>query len=234
MSAMPTDSDSSSVNSSRNLNENCAEIKFGGEIYCLLPERAVFWPAANSLFIADLHVGKEASFRAAGLPVPDIFDRDLARLTRLLERLTPQHLFILGDLLHDRSAHTSEVVGVFSSWRSKHPHLDISLIRGNHDRRAGDPPAEWQIRCSSEPARFGDVQLRHIPRFDDLCLTLAGHLHPKHCLRHGPDQLRLPCFLKRCNTLVLPAFANFIDHAVFDREANDAIFVIADQEVFRI
>ena len=30
----------------------------------------LFWPLARTLFIADVHLGKAASFRAAGVPLP--------------------------------------------------------------------------------------------------------------------------------------------------------------------
>lgn len=209
-------------------------ISFGGMALHLLPERALWSPIERMLFVADLHVGKEASFRAAGLPVPDVFRRDLTRLSVLIDSLRPVHLFILGDLLHDRSAHSPEVAGVFSSWRRKHSELQITLVRGNHDRIAGDPPADWQITCVGEPASCNNLQLRHLPQFNDHCFTLAGHLHPKHRLCHGPDQLRLPCFLIRRSTLVLPAFADFIDHAEIAREPQDSIFLVTGREVIKL
>ena len=36
----------------------------------LLPERGVWSPAARTLFVADLHLGKASAFRAAGAPAP--------------------------------------------------------------------------------------------------------------------------------------------------------------------
>ena len=41
-----------------------------GTVLWLLPGRAVWWPQARSLFVADVHFGKAASFRHAGQPVP--------------------------------------------------------------------------------------------------------------------------------------------------------------------
>ena len=37
----------------------------------LLPERAVWWAEQETLLVADLHLGKPASFRAGGAPVPE-------------------------------------------------------------------------------------------------------------------------------------------------------------------
>src|SRR6185436_15640126 len=41
-----------------------------GEELLLLPERAAYWPAKRALFVADYHLGKAASFRSAGIPLP--------------------------------------------------------------------------------------------------------------------------------------------------------------------
>jgi metallophosphoesterase superfamily enzyme len=41
-----------------------------GERFVLLPEKAAFWPAMKTLFVADFHLGKAASFRRAGIPLP--------------------------------------------------------------------------------------------------------------------------------------------------------------------
>ena len=42
----------------------------GGTALWLLPQRAVWWPAARTAFVADVHFGKAATFRRAGQPVP--------------------------------------------------------------------------------------------------------------------------------------------------------------------
>jgi len=130
-----------------------ATVTWAGETLALLPERAVLWPARRWLLVADVHLGKDASFRSRGVPLPaGAGDRDLDRLTRLVLDREVAHLVILGDLLHDaesRSAATLESIG---RWRARHDRLEITLVRGNHDRRAGDPPPDLGIRCVDEPA----------------------------------------------------------------------------------
>ena len=62
-------------------------IELAGETIELLPERALWWPAAGVLFVADLHLGKAATYRALGQPVPGgTTQENLARLDRLIER----------------------------------------------------------------------------------------------------------------------------------------------------
>ena len=48
------------------------EIDCAGERLVLLPEKAVFWPSEKTLIVADLHLGKTAAFRAAGIGVPEL------------------------------------------------------------------------------------------------------------------------------------------------------------------
>lgn len=47
-----------------------ATVQWAEESLHLLPEHALWWPAAQTLFIADLHLGKAASYRRLGQPVP--------------------------------------------------------------------------------------------------------------------------------------------------------------------
>ena len=46
------------------------ECSVAGEKLVLLPERVAYWPAKKALFVADFHLGKAASFRSAGIPLP--------------------------------------------------------------------------------------------------------------------------------------------------------------------
>ena len=41
-----------------------------GEAVQLLPDPALWWPAQHTLCVADVHLGKAATFRARGVPVP--------------------------------------------------------------------------------------------------------------------------------------------------------------------
>ena len=59
----------------------------------LLPGRAAMLPVSRSLLVADLHLGKAATFRKAGLPVPEgSAQRDLARLRGLVEATAARRL----------------------------------------------------------------------------------------------------------------------------------------------
>lgn len=209
-------------------------IEFGGCEFILLPERAMWWPDEQTLFVADLHFGKDATFRAAGIPIPCTLQRDLARLSHIIEDTEPQRVIVLGDLLHARDGRSAEVVDTVAQWRSQFTNLELMLVRGNHDRHAGDPPSSWNIDCINAPTLHKSLTLIHRPTFREATATLAGHLHPKFRLRRGADDLRLPCFLRRANTLVLPAFSGFVDHDTISPRPGDSIYVVADSNVIAI
>jgi Predicted ICC-like phosphoesterases len=77
------------------------DVVIAGEPVRLLPERAAFWPRQRVLFVADLHMGKAAAFRASGLGVPEghLAD-DLSRLSQAIARVGARQVIFLGDLLH--------------------------------------------------------------------------------------------------------------------------------------
>lgn len=214
----------------------CVEFVLGNEVLHLLPERAVWWERQGTLLIADTHFGKEATFRFSSIPVPDQTHESLSRLTSLIERLNPQKLIVLGDLLHARRGRSETVFEEIASWRESHAALEIVLVRGNHDDAAGDPPTEWKIHCVDEPSVLGPLGLRHIPLpepTDAVCL--AGHLHPVVRLSgRGRDSLRLPCFLLRSHQLILPAFSPFVDGKSLTLQDNDQVFAVAENQVIPV
>jgi metallophosphoesterase superfamily enzyme len=82
-------------------------VRWAGELLHLLPERALWWPAAGVLFVADLHLGKAATYRALGQPVPGgTTQENLARLDALIARWSPRRIVFLGDFLHAAQART--------------------------------------------------------------------------------------------------------------------------------
>lgn len=209
-------------------------IDFYGMALELLPERAAFCAESSTLFVADLHIGKEATFRRAGIAIPDLLTDDLHRLTSIIRRTEASTLVILGDFHHSAPGRTREVDQTVTRWRSRHPDLHVMLIRGNHDRYSGDPLPEWNLSVHEDPTVIGNLGLAHLPHFNSPIPTLAGHLHPKYRLRLGAERLSLPCFLQRQKTLVLPAFSGFVDHGLIQRQPGDQLYLAADDEVIKL
>ncbi|NUT15612.1 MAG: ligase-associated DNA damage response endonuclease PdeM [Cupriavidus sp.] len=208
-----------------------------GETLWLLPEHALWWPAAGMLMVADVHFGKAAAFRALGQPVPHGTTGDnLSMLTRLVRQLPVDELIFLGDFLHARASRTPAVLQALYDWRQDLPApLRCTLVRGNHDARAGDPPASLGIAVVSEPAVAGPFALCHMPGTSPLGYVLAGHLHPACRLRgSGADSLRLPCFLFGPRGAILPAFGAFTGHATERPQADERAYVVGGGRVWPV
>jgi len=211
-------------------------IEIQQETLHLLPERALFWPRTQTLFIADPHLGKAATFRAHAIPLPEGNTlAELQRLRQALDRTGATKLIILGDLLHTAKGRDPAVLNAVSAWRAQCAMLDIYLIRGNHDRHAGDPPADWRIEVVDGPTPGPVWVLAHEPVLPDVGYALAGHLHPAVQLTgKGRQSLKLPCFWfgERCG--VLPAFGDFIDHGTIRPQRGERVFVVTDAAVIAV
>lgn len=182
-----------------------------GERVALLPERAVWWPGAATLFVADVHLGKAATYRAHGVPVPESTTAStLAALSALFDDLDVRRVIWLGDLLHAREAHQPVVLDAVFAWRCRHAAVEMLLVRGNHYAHAGDPPAKLAIPVVDEPLVCRPFAACHHPQRVHGMTVLAGHVHPAITLRGaGHQRLRLPCYWWQPRMLILPAFGEF-------------------------
>jgi len=171
----------------------------------------VWWPAARTLFIADLHLGKAATFRSLGQPVPGGTTlENLSRLDDLILRNDAASVVFLGDFLHAAQARTPSLLAALDAWRQRHASIRFTLVRGNHDSRARDPPASLGIAIVDEPHLLGPFACCHHPQAHPTHFVLAGHMHPA-CSLHGRgrDSVRLPCFVHEGQRAILPAFGEF-------------------------
>lgn len=213
--------------------ERGIRIEACGEELVLLPERAVFWPRTQTLLIADSHFGKAASFRAAGVPAPHgTTAQALTRVDVLLTHTSARRIIFLGDFLHAKEGRAPTTVRALAEWRARHPAVGMTLVRGNHDRRAGDPPPEIAIDCVDAPLMERPFAFAHHPRAIPGAYVLAGHLHPAAVMT-GParQRERLACFWLGTEVGVLPAFGDFTGVAEVSPAVGDRVFVIAGQAV---
>jgi DNA ligase-associated metallophosphoesterase len=208
-------------------------VQIGGELLSLLPQKAVWWPAQRTLLVADAHFGKATSFRRHGVAVPrGTTSETLAALSALVAAHGAERIVFLGDFLHSAHAHAASTIGALARWRTLHAGLALTLVRGNHDRHAGDPPPHLGIEVVDEPLALGGIALCHHPVAQPGRYVLAGHLHP--CIRIGGrahDSLRLACFHFGEHVGVLPAFGAFTGTHRIRRVAGDRVFVIAEDRV---
>jgi uncharacterized protein len=212
------------------------DVELGGAALELLAAGAIHWRARRCLIVADAHFGKAATFRARGVPVPQGTTREtLARLEAVCARAQPASIVFLGDLFHAPEAHAPATLAALRAWRAAHAALEVVLVEGNHDRKAGAPPPDLGIEVRPEPWRIDGLALCHHPQFVPGAHVLAGHLHP--AVRIGgraDDSVRLPCFWLREGLAVLPAFGSFTGGARFERAPGDRVVAIAEDRLYEI
>jgi DNA ligase-associated metallophosphoesterase len=207
-------------------------ITFANQSLELLADRAVFWPARQTLLLADVHLGKSATFRTLGVPVPESTAKDLSRITRLIEQTQARRIVILGDLIHAKSGRQPEVLDSIANWRQLHSEIEMLLIRGNHDRASGRIPLEWNIQEVEEPFMDDGFVLTHDQPCDPERPTFAGHIHPTvHLPDYDGSIATVPCFVFDERCAILPAFGSFTGGYKVDAQRGRRMFVIAGERV---
>ena len=220
----------------QSLTDRSAVVEVAGERLTLMPERAAYWERARTLLVADPHFGKAAAFRAAGVPVPrGPTTGSLARLDAALAASGARRIVFLGDFLHAREGREVETTRVVGEWRSRNASVDMLLVRGNHDKRAGDPGPEIEIACVDGPVVEPPFVFAHKPAESEAGYVVCGHVHPSARLTGpGRESTRLPCFWARRRTMVLPAFGEFTGVAEIEADRADRVWVVADGVVFPV
>ena len=211
-------------------------IRIAGEPVELLAERAMHWPGARTLFVADVHLGKAAALRAGGVPVPrGATAGDFGRLSALIERTRAERLVVLGDLLHAAAGRVAALDAAFRRWRAAHAALEVMLVRGNHDARAGDPPPTWGIAVVAEPYPLAPFVLCHEPLVPRTGYALCGHVHPGvRITGHAYESARLPCFVIGQRRMLLPAFGRLTGLALVSAKAPETIVAIGGSRLFTL
>lgn len=201
-------------------------IERGGERLALLAERALYWPARRRLLIADLHLGKADTFRRAGLALPaGSTERDLQRLSALIERTEASSLWVLGDLLHGEPQGQAWWAA-WRAWRQRHARLAVAVLPGNHDRALAPVADRLQIDRQDACVLDGTLLLTHDPEDVGLIALdgkpaaagralhrVCGHLHPAMTLPGLPG--RWPAFWLRERMTILPAFTRLTEGLSF-------------------
>lgn len=204
-----------------------------GETLWLLPEGAAWWPAARTLFAADLHLGKGAAFRAQGQAVPaGSSARTLARLEGLMTSLNAAQLVVLGDFWHGAEGLTPALLDAVATFAERMPTV---LILGNHDRRIHPPGLPLHV--VDGPLTVGPLIAGHEPPPPGAPgFTLAGHWHPAVVVgSRAGDRLRRPCFVCYPHALVLPAFGGLTGALTLRRSdlarQNAQVAILGDDSV---
>jgi metallophosphoesterase superfamily enzyme len=110
----------------------------------------------------------------------------------------------------------------------------LTLVRGNHDKHAGDPAAVLGIDLVDEPYTVGPFSFCHHPDLDAPGYAWAGHVHPVYVLATRFDALRLPCFVLGPRRMILPSFGSFTGGHTIRPEEDDRIFITSGEAVHSV
>lgn len=209
-------------------------INCSGEELILDKERAIYWPAKQTLIISDLHIGKSAHFRRNGIPVPATLGRkDLNRITKLTQLYNTVNLIITGDMFHNKM---NSDVEEFRAWRLEHASLNIHLIKGNHDDLKPEDYAGLNIEIYQHELLIHPFRFIHDkPQTSDEYFNITGHIHPGVTVYgKARQQLRLPCFYFSNTCAVLPAFSAFTGLSNIKPEQGDVFYAITPTKVLEV
>lgn len=167
---------------------------------------ALYWPSENALIVADLHLGKGASFAVRGQMLPPYDTRDtLERLADAIDRYDAATVIALGDSFHELSSISrlsddeKAMLDVIQQER------EWIWITGNHDPlQRGDLSGHVLPELCVEGLVF-----RHCPAETAITHEIAGHLHPAARLVMHGYSVRRPCFVSNGKRLVVPAFGTY-------------------------
>jgi DNA ligase-associated metallophosphoesterase len=209
-------------------------INCSGEELDLNKEKAIYWAAKQMLIISDLHIGKSAHFRRSGIPVPaTIGQRDLQRLTALIELYQPKSVLVTGDMFHNKL--NSDVI-LFQKWKAQYEGLDFILVKGNHDALTDEEYSRLNVQVVQKELLLAPFRFIHDkPREFDEYFNITGHIHPGVTVYGKARQrLRFPCFYFSSTCAVMPAFSAFTGLSDIHREEGDHFYAITPTKVVAV
>lgn len=203
--------------------------------FILLPEKALFWPKEKMLVVADIHLGKAATFRSYGIPIPEgCMHDDLYRLQELIRNYNIKTCIVVGDLIHAKQGLTNYTTELFLQFL-KETKAEIHLVIGNHDRTLKKKlPEGWNLIIHEDKYVHSSFVFKHHPEIDCEGFVWSGHMHPCASLRYAGKVLKLPCFVINNHVGILPAFTAFTDGLSIKKTKNIALYPIADNKVYQL
>lgn len=205
---------------------------------------AAHWIQQNTLFVADLHLGKDVLFRQSGTPFPEGSTQcTLRRLAREIREIQPERLVVLGDMFHARAALTNEIHGLMDHFTREYPNLPITLVPGNHDRGMEQCGDCWGIEITSRRWNFSGICCQHDPAQQvflncesPACdgLKLCGHIHPSVRTGLAGRKEKLSCFWYSRDCLILPAFGTLAGTHRIQPQSDDRLWCLAQDQIFEL
>lgn len=191
---------------------------------------AVYWKEKKALLIADAHLGKVNHFRKNGFPIPLTLQFGFYhKMNKLLESYPIKTVYFLGDLFHSEK---NRAWYDFEDWVKAQSRTFV-LIVGNHDIIAKQHFTQLGI-VTQNTVDVEPFSMTHYPAEKE-AFNLCGHIHPGVRLKgKGLQRLKVPCFFKRKNQLILPAFGAFTGVHLMQPKQGDQIYALSGENVIPI
>jgi len=210
------------------------DITIQDEVLTLANQRALFWDKEKTLVVSDLHIGKTAHFRKAGIPIPStVLENDLSRLQILMDHFDTRTVLVVGDLFH---AENNTDVDQFKYFLQENPLINFELIKGNHDHFQYDFYEMLGITVFKTHKDVGAFRFVHDEQHcGDTIFCISGHTHPGVTMRgKGKVVIKLPCFEVSEYRLILPAFSEFTGLNTKRTVASAACYAFTEKSVFEV
>lgn len=212
------------------------EFEVKKESLCLSSDRCIYWEKEKTLIVSDLHFGKTGHFRKSGIAVPAlVFKEDIQRLVAQIQYFKPVNIVVVGDMFH---SHANKELDLFAKWRNDFPHLEIHLVKGNHDILHKNWYTSNGIQLHDHSLIVDQFCFQH--DYDNCTngqanYVFSGHIHPGVTLHGaGKQSLRFPCFYFSPAFCVLPAFSRFTGCVSVSAKEEDTVFAIVNNSLIRI
>lgn len=189
---------------------------------------AMYWEEEDMLVISDVHLGKISHFRKYGSAVPqNAVQGNFLKLNAVVEFFQPSKIVFLGDLFH--SSLNKEWL-FFEAWMESIS-AEVVLVEGNHDIISPLKYEALGVKLLPE-ITLKNFLLTHHPEERSGFFNFSGHIHPGVKISGLARQtLKLPCFFKSANKMILPAFGEFTGKHILNPGEKDQVFVLASEEV---
>ena len=212
------------------------QVEWAGRSIELRSDGSAYDADERALWVADLHLGKDASFRSAGVPVPEgPTQRTLGRLTRAIEACSARRVIVVGDLVHNVASWSDETTAAWRSWREGVAGVEVILVRGNHDRGWSKWPRDLELQVVESGWCSGGVRFCHEPAAQVEAATVSGHLHPGFAVRErSGGRLLAGCFWVQPTQLVLPAYGAFTGFGRIAPQSGDRVVMLVDGSLWEL
>lgn len=215
-------------------------LRIGGARLVADSSGVLYWPAHETLLVADLHLEKGAHFAGRGSFLPPYDTREtLSRLADAIARYAPRRVIALGDSFHstlgprdmgEEDLRTLQELQAGRMW---------TWITGNHDPEIADRVGGMSV----SEACIDGISLRHAFSAMEGEPEIAGHLHPVARLARGGVAVRRRCFVSDGRRLLLPAFGaytgglNVLDQAItsaFGRAEETTVLMLGEAGLYPV